>query len=396
MLYEYQRRIIADDPKKCGLFLGTGSGKTTIALSLAEGKTLVICPKTIRDARGWEKEAVRLGKVLPDVLSKEDFKKRHLYLQPYDTVIIDEAHAHAGVSPEYRYRNKVRTPKTSQLFEITQLYLTTTRPRRLYLLTATPIRSPMAVWGLAKCLGAHPSFEEFRHAFYFPIQINGRERWVPKKDADTKQRLGMYVRKMGYTGKLDDYFDVPEQTHIIKQCPLTQEQRKEIASLHLLYPDPLVLVGQVHQAEQGESKREAIADLLEEYGKVLVFARYTKQIESLAQGWDVPVFVLTGDTKNREEILKQAHESPECLFIVQSQIAAGWEAPSFRCTIYASQSWSIVDHEQSIGRTLRANNLQKNLYVYLCSGEVDTMVYNAIKNKQDFIEKMYAEKRSAI
>ena len=46
MLYEHQLKIITDNRKKTGIFLGTGSGKTLIALSLARGKTLIIAPKT--------------------------------------------------------------------------------------------------------------------------------------------------------------------------------------------------------------------------------------------------------------------------------------------------------------------------------------------------------------
>ena len=60
-LYEHQRKIIAEDKKKCGLFLSTGSAKTRIALLLACGETLVICPKTLAENKTWENEVEKIG-----------------------------------------------------------------------------------------------------------------------------------------------------------------------------------------------------------------------------------------------------------------------------------------------------------------------------------------------
>ena len=50
-----------------------------------------------------------------------------------------------------------------------------------------------------------------------------------------------------------------------------------------------------------------------------------------------------------------------------------------------------MNKEQSEWRTLRANNLDKNLYVYLLSGKVDNAVYNTLLNKQDFHEAQFAK-----
>lgn len=397
MLYEHQKHIITEDKKKCGLFLGTGSGKGRIALSLAQGHTLVVCPKTIRDAQTWEKEAKKLGKEAPTVLSKEDFKKHTP--GPFDTLILDEAHVFAGATPDIRYKNRIPIPKTSQLFDSTIAWIQKYKPERIYLLTATPIRSPMAVWALAKLLGASPDFYEFRAAFYFCVRIGFHDRWLPKKTNEAKERLGAYVQRMGYTGKLEDWFDVPQQTHKVVQCEMNASQKKAIDALPLNYPDPLVLCGKVHQVEQGPSKIQAIEDLQEEFGKVLVFARYINQIHTIEEHFKkkkIPTYVLTGGTKDRFTLLSKAEKDTACVFIAQSQISAGWELPSVRCTIYASQDWSVVNHTQSLGRTLRANALAKNLYVYLISGEVDNLVYKAVEEKVDFSERIYAEKRSKL
>lgn len=407
-LYQHQQKIIDEDPKKCGLFLSTGGGKTLTALSLAQGKTLVICPKTTRDDMTWERNLQKLGKNIPlTVISKEDLKRDWKSLPVFDTVIVDEVHTVCGVQPDLTWSKGTSKPRTSQVFEACISFLKKHPPTRLYLLTATPIRSPMSVYGLACLLDRQWNFYEFRSTFYVPVKINRHERWLPKKDAATQVRLGLAVQKLGYTGRLSDWVDVPEQTPFTRQIPLSDEQKQALKEIRLEYPDPLVLVGKRHQIEQGiltgdefnapkrfsTGKLEAIEDYYLEFGKILVFAKYTAQIDMIHDYFmskDVSVYVLDGRTKDRKTLIETAEARDNCIVIAQCSVSAGYELPSFRCTVYASESYSFVDHEQSKGRTLRINNLQKNLYVYLVCGEIDKAVRNALSLKQDFSEKIYA------
>ena len=410
-LYKHQQKIVDDDPKKCGLFLGTGGGKTLTALSLAKGSTLVVCPKTTRDDRTWQNNIGKMTNATFEliVVSKEDFRRDWDKLPHFDTVIGDEIHQMCGISPSIVWRQKKPYPKTSQLFDALHSFLQKHPPERLYLLTATPIRSPMSVYALGLLLGKTWDFYQFRSIYYTPVLMNMREIWVPKKDQETQERLGKCVQGLGYTGKLDDWVDVPEQTHKVINVPLSSEQVQKLKELPIEFPDPLVLTNKKHQVEQGvlkgnefedsllfpSNKLEAIYDLCIEYPKVLIFAKYTDQIDYIkAYLFDkgIQSLVLDGRTSNREQVMRDAEYSPFFnVVIAQSSVSAGYELPSFRCTIYASESYSYVDHAQSLGRTLRINNLQKNLYVYLVSGEIDKAVRKALENKSDFNEAIYAK-----
>lgn len=426
-LYKHQQKIINEDPKKCGLFLGTGSGKTRTALALAKGNTLVIAPKTTRDDKTWERNLQALmlddriidGKryinteessVILTVVSKEEFRRDWETLSRYDTVIIDEAHTICGISPVFKWVKKQPVPKTSQLFNACYQFIQQTNPERLYLLTATPVRNPLAVFALLVLLGKNTmsQFESFRRMFYIPVNMNHREIYMAKKDETSQDKLGKLVQSMGYTGRLSDFADVPEQTHRVVNVPLTPMQVQKLKELPIDFPDPLVLIGKKHQVEQGvlkgneyekskkflTGKLEVIEDLYEEFKKILIFAKYKEQIEIIVDHCDnrgIPIIILTGETKNRGELISHAEQFDNCIFIAQASISAGYELPSFRCTIYASQSYSYVDYAQSLGRTLRINNLQKNLYVYLLSGEIDKAVYKALENKGDFQEATYAK-----
>lgn len=403
--YNHQQKIINADPIKRGLFLGTGSGKTFLSLQLARGSTLVICPKTIRDEKVWEREWKLLYNPFKDdfcklfVLSKEDFKKQADLLPRFDTIIGDEAHTLAGIHPATYQKNYVKYPKTSQIYTKLVHYIAKTKPQRVYMLTATPMPNPMVVYGLGTILGYKWSYKDFRDMFYWE---KARNIWLVKKGKTEKEKLAKIVNNIGEIGRLEDFFDVPEQTYKDHYVEATKEQNGLVKELQLEYPDPLVQLGKRHQLEQGiyngenikENKTKVIEQYLQEFKKVIVFARYTKQIEYYEEYFKgkYNTYTLTGKTKNRQLNFEEARESDECLFIVQSSISAGWELPDFPCMIFASESFSYVDREQAEGRILRANHLKKNLYITLICGQTDKKVRDNIANKEDFVEHMHAEK----
>lgn len=422
MLYHHQRQIVNEDPKKTGIFLGTGCGKTSVALLLFQGRTLIVMPKIQFEDGIWRKEWAKLHKEIDrerdmtadtptrewedyfestvTLMTKETFRRDHEKLPWYHTIIFDESHTITGISPATRYRKGRQIPMASQLFEAASLYLNRTKPDRVYLLTATPARSPMAIWGAATLLGRDWDFEAFRRDYYVKLPIPGREIWTPKKTRQAKELLAKTVGGLGYVGRLQDFFDVPDQTHKIVRCPLDPKQENAIRDLPLEYPDPLVLTGKTHQLEQGESKLEAIHDLLLEYPKAVIFARYLDQIARIAfylKERKIDYLILTGSTDKRGETIAKAENMERCAFIIQSQISTGYNLPSFRCMIFASNDYSFVNLEQARGRNLRADHLDKNLYVYLLSGEVDEAVYECLQNKQDFSEAIYnAKKRGTL
>ena len=407
-LYNHQKKIIGDDPKKTGLFLSTGSGKTRIALLIAHGKTLVICPKTQKEDGNWEREAEKLKlKIDLTTISKETFRRDQHLLPRYNTVICEEAHTLLGVTPNVHYKNKQAIPKTSQLYEALELFLNRTKPERLYLVTATIIKNPMTVWGAGKLLGKDWNFYEWRMAFYVRLPMPGREVWTPKNDSKTKDRLADIVRRLGYTGRLEDYFDVPEQTFKNIYVDLTIVQKKKIQELKLEYPDPIVQLGKRHQVENGSlkgdefskaelfsnEKLEKLQDLATEFPKMVVFAKYTLQIEQIAtamKSLGKKVFILQGDTKDRGELILNARNSDNYVFIAQAQVSAGWELPECPVMVFASRTYSFVDYSQGLGRIHRANNLKKNLFINLIvRGGVDEGVHNSLDNKKDFDERIY-------
>lgn len=409
--------MIAEDRKWYGHFTGTGSAKTRTCLELAQGKILVIAPKTQVLDKTWERNAEKFG-IEKDIttISKETFRRDWQLLPRFDTVIIDEAHTVLGVLPDTRYRNRVQIPKTSQLFEAVYLYLKRYPPERLYLATATPISKPMNMWAIAKLFGMDWDFFKFRSVYYFPTLMGRRQVWMPKKDEATKERLAGVLQRFGYTGALNDFADVPEQTHKEVHIDLTDEQKRALKQLAQDEADPLVRRARQRTIENGvlygkqieevsdredvmvkkttifpSGKIDYILERALEFPKLLIFAAYTAQVEEIARvlrkdGYTVST--LTGATKDRRTLIETAENDPAHIVVAQASISAGYELPSFPCVIYASKSFKFVDYEQSLGRVLRINKLKKNLYIHLIVKGADEDCHKAIMSGVDFQEKL--------
>ena len=251
------------------------------------------------------------------------------------------------------------------------------------------------------------SFYKFRDRFYVQLPMPGRQVFAPKKDESTKQALADLVRQIGYVGRLEDYFDVPDQNYKTVYVGLSIEQKARIKSMALEYPDPLVRVGKINQIENGVLAGDEFSapeifdnekiDLLLEYAiefpRMVIFAKYTAQIAQIATAMEKAgkkVLTLTGATKERGEVIREAQEAKECVLVAQAQISAGWELPDYPVMVFASRTYSFVDYDQAIGRIQRANNIKKNLYINLVvKGGVDEAVDKCISMKQDFNEKLY-------
>lgn len=406
--YAHQKEVIAEkdrpDRLRFGNWRGTGSGKTRTTVAICEGGTLVVCPKIQAEEKIWEKEWEAQGRDWREltVLSFEQFKKKYLFdpQSVFDhklpqTIVLDEAHKCAGIQPSEYQKNYIKHPRRSQIFDAVHGYIQFARPDRVIPLTATPAPNPMAVFALGTLLGREWDYHKFRAMFYIEKEIRGRKLWLVNRSKKNRELLQRTIASIGYTGALQDWFDVPEQTFKTHEVGTTPAQESCFDELKMLYPDPLVQTGKRQMLEQGlfeggilsENKTDAIDEYMQEFGKVVVFCRYTAQIEMYANllGKKYKVLTLTGSTKKRDEVLAEARAAEECLFIAQCQISAGWELPEFPCMIFASLDYSFVNFDQAIGRILRSNALKKNLYVFLIAGDGDERVQKTVKEKDQFV-----------
>lgn len=441
--YAHQKEVIAEkdraDRLRFGNWRGTGSGKTKTLVAIAEGRTLVVCLKQQKADRIFEKEWIEQGRdpSLLFVVTLDEFKKAVVERRMLDltggvypdTLGIDEAHKFAGISADERQKDYQKFPKTSDVYLAMIYYIRQANPKRVVPMTATPIPHPMALFGLSEFLGMGWDYHSFRNTFYYEAKIRGTNRWLPKfrrkawknatpnakafierERAESTRLIEIAKKRIGYTGKLDDWFDVPAQTFRTVRVGTTAAQEAKYKLLKTLYPDPLVFAGKRQRLEQGifdhtslaedgvtvvthvefvdENKSEHIESLMQEFGKVVVFCRYNAQIELYQKKFeeDYRVLVLNGATKNRGDVMAAANDGEDCLLLANCAVSAGWEVPEYPCVVFASKNYSYVDYVQALGRVQRANAIKKNLYVSLVAGDGDEAVNAIVEQKEDFAE----------
>lgn len=399
-LLPHQQETVDRAPKKRLLAFDTGTGKTITAISLcnkhAVSNVLVIAPKT--NVEQWGIELVKyLNKDTGfTVISKEEFKSQVKTLQPYPAVIVDEGHYFAGIS--------------SALSKALYWYLNKHKIEYVYIATATPYCStPLNIYTLAKHLGYNWNYQAFKEKFFYYIPMGARSVPVPRPNMEDD--VAQLVKMIGDTTDMETAVTnsggvVPTQTDIVMKMPLTDEQTRAIKDIF----DPVFIVRWTKQhqiengflySEDGDSKTVttfecektlAVQRLCKQHKKIIIVSRYTHQLhlyKSLLEGGGRQVFLLSGETKNRQELIDNANKSDDCVFLMQASCSAGFELPTFRVMVYAALSFSFVDHIQSRGRVLRINNLQENTYIYLVAEGVDQDVYDCIMRKQDFNIAIY-------
>lgn len=393
-LYPHQQAIVDQNPHRHLLAHGTGTGKTITSITLANKNCetcLVVCPKINREM--WKRETRKYKDGCKfTVVSKEEFRRDVHHIGKFDGVIIDEAHFFAG--------------HTSKLHKAMHWYFKTYDTKYRWLCTATPyLSTPMNIYALRKLLGYPLNYLKFKKDFFYEIQIG--HRLVPKAKSGMEEELAKLVKEVGSTVDIDSIVDdVPEQNFITEYIELTDEQKEGIADLddtnfisrwtktHAIENGILYSDGYTKDREFESNKTERILELVGQQKKTIIFCRYTAQIEYLERkiGLAHPgkrVYTLTGGTKRRDELILEAEKVDSCVLIIQAQISAGYELPSFPVVIFASLSFSYVDYKQACGRVLRINKLKENTFYHLVAKGVDKDVYDAIKRKEDFSLAIY-------
>lgn len=375
-LYPHQKKFLDENPNKALLAFETGTGKSLCALEWMKKRPneyhLLICPKNIKQK--W-REDCREHKIDPLkilILTKEEFKKGGY--TAVTSVIVDEADFFA--SPLF---TKGRSAMAEQLYTL----IDKSKIKHVLLLTATPYRNqPHSIHTLLSYIGQAPRWKEWQAHTYQLMQLPylPRPAWMPQKG--WRKYAIAYAKPRIYTAKMSDLFVVPTQ----------HEERIDIKTepLDIMLRKADTPVGEWHERARRETDVEKL-DFIKEYirgkSKIIISCRYKDSIKLFAKELSKThqVYVVTGEVKDQEGVIREAEADPECILIVQSDIGAGWEAPSFSYMIFANLAFSYRSYEQMKGRILRANKLKENWYTHLVGGECDRDVYNRIvEMREDF------------
>lgn len=380
-LYKHQQDFITKNPDKAILAWEAGTGKTRAAIEWASLRPdfhpIVICTKAIKVK--WFRDMVNWGYEGDyTIYTKEEFKKAEIPQGKY-LLIVDEAHNFS--SP--LYFAKLRSQLSTKLFQFIQENLNMPR----LLLTANPVRSsPANLHTLLTFAGYNAPWDKWKDKFYTLIRrpYLPRPAWEPVKG--WQKQMVPIIEKYCHVALMKDCADVPIHEHQVSTVLLNDKTLEAIKKLDLEEWEPMKKWCGEHRLENGVEKLEWIKDYAKGRRKVVIICKYTDQILQYAKelARDRETFILNGATKDQGQVIKDAQESPECFLIVQAQVSAGYDLDSFSTMIFASCSWSWVDHSQCHGRINRMHNLHRNEYIYLVSGEKDLAILESLEAKKDF------------
>jgi len=406
-LFKHQKELLELNPDKHLLAWGTGSGKTRIAIELADikgKKTLVICPKSL--TQNWvneiEKWSTRKNKELEYLIySKEVFKKAIKInpdgLSAYKTVIIDEFH----------YFSNYKSQLTKALLE----YIEKSDVEYIYGLTATPyLSTPFNIYTLAKILGYNWNWYKFEKAFFNKFKMGNR--FIPVVKKNIEKEIARLVNVLGSTVKLEDCFDVPEQTFLTEYFELTPEQKKGIYELDAILP--IVRINHIQQISGGylkkteyegerhfkcEKNSRAIEHIAENK-KIAIVCRFNAEIDNLYINIKKKfpkrnLYKMTGKQsgKERQETIDKIHNDKDSIILINAAVSEGYSLETIPIMVFYSMDYSLKSYIQIIGRLLRASKLKKNIYIFYLMKDklaVDYQIYDCVVNKKmDFNDEIY-------
>ena len=142
------------------------------------------------------------------------------------------------------------------------------------------------------------------------------------------------------------------------------------------------------------SRAERIRDIFKQHNRVIIFYNFNYELDILRNinyGSNVEIAEWNG---HKHEPIP---DSKRWVYLVQySAGAEGWNCITTNCIIFYSQNYSYKILRQSCGRIDRLNTPYKELYYYHLKSKapIDLAISRALKNKKNFSERKYVERKT--
>jgi SNF2 family DNA or RNA helicase len=427
--------ILADD-------MGLGKTLQTITHILAEkdsgrsqGKpVLVVAPTSV--VPNWRAEAQRFAPSLRILMLDGPQRKKYFRSIPYADLVLTsyalvqrdidalKGHRfHLAVLDEAQY---VKNPAAKVAQAVCQL-----DARHRLCLSGTPVENHLGeLWSLMKFL--MPGFlggqEEFNRRFRNPIE----------KDGDEDRRLALKARVAPLIlrrNKTEVAKELPPKTILIHPVELNTAQKdlyetvratmdkrvrqsiaiKGLEGSRMVFLEALLKLRQICCEPkllkfEGESKLEAdaagsakldyLADLLEtlieEGRRILIFSQFTSMleiIERLLQLRKTPYLKLTGESKNRGELVERFQTGEFPVFLISLKAGGtGLNLTAADTVIHYDPWWNPAAEAQATDRAYRIGQTQP-VFVHklICQGTVEERIHQLQAKKSQLADSLLSD-----
>lgn len=430
-LYSHQVEIInaAYGKKYFAIFADCGLGKTVCAIKLIEKyqpcKALIICPATILE--NWQDEVKKWSSLKSIILYGSRAKRikllqeeAHIYIINYEALrILEQELALKKFSliccDESQKIKGYKTLQSKVAFRLGQK-----TPYKL-LLTGTPIvNSYLDIYGQYRFLNPFIfGFSFYRWRTRYCV-LGGYMNYQVVSFINTEE-LKQKIYSCAISIKKEDCLTLPDKLYQTHYIELTQEQRRIYDSLKKdfiaelngrIVTAPYVLTrlirfsqitaGFIKDETQQEINfndnpklkwlREFIEDLPKEE-KVVIFFRFLKELSNLQamfKEMKTPFVEIYGETKNRQDKIKEFNYGSTRLFLGQIETASlGINLQSAAYCVFLTNSYSYGSRFQAESRLHRIGQQRNVLYLdCLARNTIDTIILNCLKNKEELAQKI--------
>ncbi len=412
--------ILADD-------MGLGKTLQTLAHILAEKEsgrneglpTLVIAPTSV--VENWQREAEKFAPSL-SVLILQGANRRKYFseIQHSDMVMTSYALVHRDLEVFLNHRfhlvaldeaQHIKNPGAQVTQAVWQL-----NARHRLCLSGTPIENNLGeLWSLMNFLmpGMLGTLESFRENYQNPIERNGNTN----KAAELSRRLGPLILRRT---KNDVAKELPPKTEIDHHIELSGPQKdlyetvrstmdkrvRQALAIHgnesqIVFLDALLKLRQIcchpsllkDQSTEAESAKfdylcELLDTLRQEKHRVLIFSQFTSMlalIESYLEEQEYEYLKLTGETKNRQELVERFQSGEGEVFLISLKAGGtGLTLTGADNVIHYDPWWNPAVEDQATDRAYRIGQ-DKPVFVHklICKNTVEERIKKMQGKKSD-------------
>ena len=271
-------------------------------------------------------------------------------------------------------------------------------------MTATPFaNSPLDIYGQLRFMGVvSGTWSQFRDRY--AVTHPDRPNWVFNyKNLD---ELHNNVNRVSCRASSDSVLDLPEQVHIETPVQLNTVTRKLYKSLDedfvasiqdktVSVDNPLTKLLRLQQITGGfyesnkiakgtPEKAMALKEVIDHDKPVVVFCRFTKDLEQVAEVVGKTYLELSG---KRNELDKWQKGDGRVLGVQIKSGGAGIDLTRASLAVFYSIGYSLADYTQACGRLHRPGQMTTTIFHHLVAKDtVDEQVYKAIQGKQQILD----------
>ena len=425
--------ILADD-------MGLGKTMQTLAHLLMEkesgrsgGKpSLILAPTSV--VENWQREAAKFAPSLSVlILQGDDRAARFPLIGKYDLVLssyalvardLDELAAHDYHLLVLDEAQHIKNPGAQVSGAVRQL-----RSSCRVCLSGTPVENHLGeLWALMdflnpELLGKQDVFNSY---FRTPIENNGDEG----RKQELNQRIGALILRRTKTQVAKE---LPPKTQMLHKIALSEGQRELYETVRatmdkrvrqaiaargggqaqIVFLDALLKLRQVccHPALMDEEAsgssakfdhfKEMMRTLFQEGHRVLVFSQFTSML-ALIEEWlleeGVAHLILTGETKNRQELVERFQGGEGAAFLISLKAGGtGLTLTGADTVIHYDPWWNPAAENQATDRAYRIGQ-DKPVIVHklICEGTVEEKIQQMQVTKGDLADDVLAGARGSM